>query len=216
MGKATLTLEETRQMLLYVSQGMVENTQLLTQADQAIGDGDHGIGMQRGFEEVQRRLESGSFSSIGDLFKTTGTALMSSIGGASGAIFGTFFRGGATGLGDGTVLTSEQVVRLLSDGLRAVEDRGQAKPGDKTMVDALEPAARKAPQATSPPLDEALAKAAEAARQGMESTKGMVATVGKAKTLGERSLGHVDPGALSMYLILSLMAEYVGHADSVQ
>lgn len=98
---------------------------------------------------------------------------------------------------------------MLVDGLEAVKERGKAKPGDKTMVDSLAPAAIKSKEMVSAPLAEALKAVAEAARQGMEKTKELVATTGKAKTLGERSLGHPDPGAVSTYLILKFMAEYV-------
>lgn len=98
---------------------------------------------------------------------------------------------------------------MLVDGLQAVKERGKAKPGDKTMVDSLAPAAMKSREMVSAPLAEALKAVAEAARQGMEKTKELVATTGKAKTLGERSLGHPDPGAVSTYLILKFMAEYV-------
>jgi dihydroxyacetone kinase-like protein len=97
---------------------------------------------------------------------------------------------------------------MLFDGLRAVEDRGKAKAGDKTMIDALEPAAVESERWISAPLDEALTAVAEAARLGMEKTREMVAAIGKAKTLGERSLGHPDPGAISMSLILKFMADY--------
>jgi dihydroxyacetone kinase-like protein len=124
-------------------------------------------------------------------------------------VFGTFFRGAAKNMAGNSELNSQTLGLLLADGLQAVKDRGKAKEGDKTMVDALAPASLKARQLEAAPLDEALAKVSEAARQGMENTKNMVATLGKAKPLGERSLGHADPGAVSMYLILKFMAEFV-------
>jgi dihydroxyacetone kinase-like protein len=134
---------------------------------------------------------------------------MAAVGGASGAVFGTLFRGGARNLAGRQVFDAAALADLLGDGLEAVKDRGRAQPGDKTMVDALEPAADRAREWVDTPLVEALAATVEAARLGMESTRDMVATVGKAKTLGERSLGHPDPGAISTYLILKFMAEYV-------
>lgn len=209
MGKSKLTVEEARDMFLYVSKKMEESKDLLTQADKAIGDGDHGIGMARGFEAVRLKLEGTSFETVDDLLKTIGMALLTSIGGAAGAVFGTWFRGGAKNLGGKGALDSETLSQMLLDGLQAVKQRGSAKPGDKTMVDALEPAARKAKEMSSAPLDEALTAVAEAARQGMEKTKEMVAAVGKAKPLGERSLGYCDPGSVSTYLILKAMMEYV-------
>ena len=209
MGRSHLSLPEAKEMFIHVSRGMVESKDLLTQADKAIGDGDHGVGMARGFEAVEQKLEGRDFAALDGLLMAVGTALLMSIGGAAGAVFGTLFRGGAKQLADQQVLDSEALSAMLSDGLQAVKQRGGAKPGDKTMVDALEPAAARARELASSPLTESLVAVTEAARQGMENTKEMIAAVGKAKTLGERSLGHPDPGAVSMHLILKLMAEYV-------
>jgi dihydroxyacetone kinase-like protein len=209
MGKPQLTLAETKEMVLHCCQRMEESKDLLTQADKAIGDGDHGVGMARGFEAVRQKVASQEFSRLDQLFKTVGTTLLTSVGGAAGAIFGTLFRGGASNLEDRQVFDSAALAVMLSDGLEAVQARGQASPGDKTMVDALQPAALKADELSSAPLDETLVSVTEAARQGMEQTKDMVAKIGKAKTLGERSLGHPDPGALSTYLLLKYMTEYV-------
>ena len=209
MGKAQLTIKETKEMFIYVSNKIIESKDVLTQADKAIGDGDHGIGMARGFEAVGRKLETQSFTSIGEIFKSIGMTLMTSVGGAAGAVFGTFFRGAGKNMGDKSELDSQTLSLALRDGLQAVKDRGKAKPGDKTMVDALEPAAVKSAELDAAPLDEALPQISEAARQGMEKTKQMVATLGKAKTLGERSLGHADPGSLSTYLIFKFMREFV-------
>ncbi|MCL4394617.1 MAG: dihydroxyacetone kinase subunit DhaL [Chloroflexi bacterium] len=208
MTKAELTVEETKAMLLYVAAGMVASKDVLTHADQAIGDGDHGIGMARGFAVVQQRLSDQPFETIDGLFKAAGTALMTSIGGAAGAIFGTLFLRGAGNSTGQTVFDSAMLSRLLNDGLQAVKERGKAKLGDKTIVDALEPAALKSIDMTARPLSVSLAAAADSALQGMEKTKELIATVGKAKTLGERSRGYPDPGALSMYLILKFMSEY--------
>ena len=200
-------------MFLQVVRRMKASQALLTQADQAIGDGDHGVGMARGFEAVRRKLEGKSFASLAELTSAIGTTLMASIGGAAGAVFGTWFRGGAKGLGERQALDSEALSLWLWDGLQAVKARGKASPGDKTMVDALEPAALGARECATAPLDVALTAVAEAARQGMERTREMVAAVGKARPLGERSLGHPDPGAVSTYLILTAMAEYAAQAE---
>ncbi|MBD3305714.1 dihydroxyacetone kinase subunit L [candidate division KSB3 bacterium] len=212
MGKSQLSLQDVQAMIISVSKNMIESKQQLTQADKAIGDGDHGVGMARGFENVLKKVEGQEFTSIDQLFKAVGMAIMSSVGGAAGAVFGTLFRGAVKNLKDVDVLTSEIFSQMLVDGLQAVKDRGKSKPGDKTMVDALEPAAMKSQSLIAAPLDEALPAIAEAANAGMESTKDMVATVGKAKTLGQRSLGHPDPGAISTALILRFMAEYVTQA----
>ena len=209
MGKAQLTVKETQEMFIYVSNKMVASKDDLTQADKAIGDGDHGIGMARGFEAVAQKLEAQSFISVGELFKAIGMTLMTSIGGAAGAVFGTFFRGAGKNTGDRTELGSQALSLALGDGLQAVKNRGKAKLGDKTMVDALEPAAVISAEMVAVPVDEALKDICEAARQGMEKTKEMVAAMGKAKPLGERSLGHADPGSLSTYLIFKYMLEFV-------
>ncbi len=209
MVKSQLTLQQAQDMFIHLSRRMVDSKDLLTQADKAIGDGDHGVGMARGFEAVQGKLEGQSFEALDELLKTVGLALMTSVGGAAGAIFGTFFRGGAARLVGRDTFDADALALLLIDGLGAVKERGKAGPGDKTMVDALEPAALKARELAAVSLADSLAAVAEAARQGMEATKGMVARTGKAKTLGERSLGHPDPGALSTYLILRFMLEYV-------
>ena len=200
MARHHLTLEETRQMLLHVCRAMEASKDLLTQADKAIGDGDHGVGMARGFAAVRLQLETGRFSSLDELLRRVGLALMSSIGGAAGAIFGTLFRSGVANLGGAQTLGSPELARFLQDGLQGVKDRGKARVGDKTVVDA---------ELAEAPLDQALPQVAEAAQEGMERTKRMVATVGKAKTLGERSLGHADPGAISLCLMLQAMVEYV-------
>lgn len=214
MGKSQLDLQEVQEMIVYVSNKMIASKDQLTQADKTIGDGDHGIGMARGFEAVLKKVEGQAFSSIEQLFKTIGMALLTSIGGAAGAIFGTLFRGAAKNLQDVEVLTAKTFSQMLLDGLQAVKDRGKSKPGDKTMVDALEPAALESQSYIAAPLDQALTEITEAARRGMEKTKDMVATVGKAKTLGERSRGHPDPGSISVYLIFKFMLEYVADETS--
>lgn len=202
-------MEETTEMVVHLCRGMQASKDLLSEADRAIGDGDHGVGMARGFEAVQQNIESQPPAAIDELFRTVGMTLLTSVGGASGAVFGTFYRGGAKNLAGRKVFDAAALSCLLNDGLQAVQERGKAKAGDKTMVDALGPAASAAQALVAAPLAEALLAVAEAARQGMEKTKQMVATIGKAKTLGERSLGHADPGAISTYLMLKFMAEFV-------
>jgi dihydroxyacetone kinase-like protein len=207
-NKEHLNVEEIRDMFIHVSRKMVESKDILTQADKAIGDGDHGIGMARGFEAVIEKLTDQSFDSVGSLLNNIGMALLTSVGGAAGAIFGTFFRGAAKNLKDKTIVNGQIFSTMLDDGLEAVKKRGNAKRGDKTMVDALEPATLKAKEFVSMPIYEIFKAVTEEARIGMEETKEIIATLGKAKTLGERSLGHPDPGAISIYLIFKYMMEY--------
>ena len=211
--KAACTLEETRQVLLFVAARMIASQDVLSEADRQIGDGDHGVGMGRGFEAVQTRLLQAAPASLEDLFKTTGMALLTSIGGASGAIFGTWFRSGAKGLAGAEQLDAGGLAAFLREGLAGVQERGKAQEGDKTMVDALAPAARAAAERQSEGLEAALAAAAQAAEDGMQRTEGMLAAVGRAKTLGERALGHPDPGAISTALILRSMFQAVAQMD---
>jgi len=202
-----LTLEQTRQLFQNVAEDVVANQTTLTEADRAIGDGDHGVGMARGFESVQEELAASEASDLRELLRSIGTKLMMSIGGAAGAIYGTFFRSAGKNLAGVQVLDSEALYRMLADGMAGVQARGKAQVGDKTIVDVLAPAAEKAREMQDAGLVESLKAVVEVAVEGMERTKDMVATIGRAKTLGERSLGHPDPGAVSMVLILKSMCE---------
>jgi dihydroxyacetone kinase-like protein len=208
MAKTGLSLTETRSMFIYAAAGIDASKDLLTEADRAIGDGDHGVGMARGSRAVQERLEGRAFPGVGEMLDAIGMTLLTNVGGAAGAIFGTFFRGGAKSLARKAVFDSAALAQMLTLGLEAVQSRGGANPGDKTMVDALDPAARRASELKDVDLATALAEASEQARKGMESTKDMLPGVGKAKPLGVRALGHADPGAFSMYLLLKYMAGY--------
>jgi len=213
--KSALTLDETRQMFLYVAKNIIAIQDLLGEADRAIGDGDHGVGMARGFEAVEAKLNSGSFNGLDELFKVIGISLLTTMGGASGAIFGTWFRGGSKNLAAQMIFDSEHLAWFLNDGLQAVQERGKAKVGDKTMVDVLAPAAAVAIEMANQPLETSLNQILVAAEKGMESTKQMVATLGRAKSLGERSLGHPDPGAVSTCYILKFMRDAVIQAELI-
>ena len=204
----SMTVEKAKQMFIHLAKEMIASKEVLTHADQAIGDGDHGIGIARGFEAVQEKLETQDFETIDDILKTIGFTLINTIGGAAGAVFGTFFAGGAKNLGKRDTFDSALLSQLLIDGMAAVQQRGKAKPGDKTMLDTLHPASEASKLHLNAPLAESLAAITVAAKAGMESTKDMIAMVGKAKPLGERSKGHIDPGAITTYLMLKCMSEY--------
>lgn len=195
---------EVKQRLEMACDAVVANQDRLTKADQAIGDGDHGVGMARGFKAAREALANKPAASVGDLFKVVGMAIMGKSGGASGAVFGTFFLGLAKGA-PGTELDGAAYAKALGEGLAAVQARGGAKPGDKTMLDALVPALAAAEKAET--IEGALTKAAAAAAAGVEATKDMIATTGKAKALGERSRGHVDPGAITLSIVLAALAD---------
>lgn len=209
MPKTGLSLQETKDMFMYVAEQMIASKDLLTEADKVIGDGDHGIGMANGFQAVINKLAAEEFTSLGEMCQAIGFALMMSIGGASGAIFGTLYQGAAKPLAEETSFTSASLNTLLESGLEAVKKRGKANPGDKTMVDALEPAAQASQHYRDTDLAAALDAASNAAKAGMEGTKEMIAKIGRAKSLNERSLGHADPGAISTYLQLGFMAKYL-------
>ncbi|MDF7666483.1 dihydroxyacetone kinase subunit DhaL [Orbaceae bacterium ESL0727] len=206
-----MNLPTLHNMMLFVAEKMVESEPTLTALDQVIGDGDHGIGMKRGFAAVMVQINDPNFNpkDVGDFFTQIGTKLMTSMSGASGAIFGTFFRAGGKSLSGVTDFTTQALADLLNHGWQAVYARGNAKPGDKTMVDALAAAAEKAATLTTCDLKTALPQIADAAMAGAEKTKQMVAVFGRAKNLGERAVGHVDPGSISMAYIIKYMNEFI-------
>lgn len=204
-----LSPAEARDMMAAVARHIVDNVDMLTEVDQAIGDGDHGIGMRRGFSAVREEMAKIDPVSVAAVFKATGTAVLGKTGGAAGAVFGTLLRSGSEAFDGHAELDGAGLAAFLQRGLEAVEKRGGAKPGQKTMIDALAPAAVAADGAKERGLVETITAAADAARAGVEATKGMIATTGKARTLGERSLGHVDPGAVSFSLILEAMRDYI-------
>ena len=207
-----LTPEQVRQMMLQVAEAIIVAEPLLSQADRDLGDGDHGLGMKRGMEAVKAQLEPLEPSSVEQVFVTTGTAMMSSMGGASGALFGTVFRAGGKALSGRGSFDAEGLALLLEAANEGVMKRGGAKPGDKTMIDALAPAAAKAREVSAAPLAEALEAVSQAAEAGKEASKDMIAQFGRAKTLGEACLGFPDAGAWSVTIILATMLAYARKA----
>jgi len=199
---------QVRLMLLKVADAIIAAEPMLSQADRDLGDGDHGLGMARGMEAVKAQLEKLDPGTVEQVFVTTGTAMMSSMGGASGALFGTLFRAGGKALAGRPVLESEGLAVFLQAALDGVMKRGGAKPGDKTMIDALAPAAEAASKAIGKPLSEALAAVASAAEAGKEASKAMVAQFGRAKTLGDACIGFPDAGACSITIILATMRDF--------
>ncbi|WP_378956994.1 dihydroxyacetone kinase subunit DhaL [Pelosinus sp. sgz500959] len=194
-----------------IGQTIISNKQFLTDLDAAIGDGDHGINMARGFEAVATKLLSlGPDKDIGVILKTVGMTLISSVGGASGPLYGTAFLRAASPSQGKFELDTETATLMLAAAITGIKDRGKASRGEKTMLDVLEPAydAFVAGAAEQKSLIECLEFACEAARQGVEFTKTIVATKGRASYLGERSLGHQDPGATSSYLMLQTLLEF--------
>jgi dihydroxyacetone kinase-like protein len=184
----------------------------LTQLDAAIGDGDHGLSMARGFDAVEAALAARDEDGLpGATLTLCGKTLVSSVGGAAGPLYGTAFRRAGRVLGDRADWDGELLAQALDGGLRAIVELGAAKPGEKTIVDAWAPAATELHAALErgAPLEEALAAAATAAEDGARATIPMQARKGRASYLGERSIGHQDPGATSAALIVRALERAV-------
>jgi len=183
----------------------------LVQLDAAIGDGDHGTNMVRGFEAVVQALDSDGGSPPGKLLILAGRTLVSTVGGASGPLWGSALRSGGRVLGDQATFDGMELVEVLAAALASVKDLGTAAVGDKTMVDALEPAVRVLRERVDggASTEEAVAAAREAAEGGMQATVPLQASKGRASYLGERSIGHQDPGATSTVFILRALEQAV-------
>lgn len=207
----SLTASQVKDMFLYVGDKVIESKPLLTKIDSAIGDGDHGIGMSVGFKKVKENLESNEFSTVNDVFKTIGMSMISSMGGASGVIFGTMFVGGIKGLEPKDSLDLQLLSNIFNSSLNDIKERGKANLGDKTMIDAFQPAVEMLENsaANNDSLVEGLSNAETAANQGVENTKDFVAKFGRAKSLGERAVGHQDAGATTVSIIIKSMKEWV-------
>ena len=188
-----------------------ERREELTALDAAIGDGDHGLNIQRGFHKAAEKLHAQEGQDLGSLAKSTGMTLLSSVGGASGPLYGTLFLKAAPALNGKTDLDTATLAQAIADGVAGLAARGQAVVGDKTMIDVWQPAAAALQQAAADGADlaTASAKAAAVAQEAAESTIPLVAKKGRASYLGERSAGHKDPGAASSALLLQCLAESV-------
>ena len=184
----------------------------LTRLDSAIGDGDHGTNMNRGFKAAVQRLDAlEGDQDFGAVFKAVGMALIGKVGGASGPLYGSLFLGMGKELGDAAEVEDQRLAAALRAGYDSVVARGKAQLQDKTMLDAWHPAlqALDAALASGKELGPALDEAAAAAEAGMKATIPMVARKGRASYLGERSRDHQDPGATSTHLLLQTLADVV-------
>jgi phosphoenolpyruvate---glycerone phosphotransferase subunit DhaL len=188
-----------------------ENKDYLTELDAAIGDADHGSNLDRGMTAAVAALDELGPTAAGPLFSKVGMTLVSTVGGASGPLFGTLFLRMGTSLGDTDSVGVGQVAAALRAGLDGVEARGKAQPGDKTMYDALSPAVEALDQAVGEGTDlgEGLGRARDAAAEGRDATVPMLARKGRASYLGERSVGHQDPGATSVALLMQAAVDTV-------
>ena len=204
-----MTNEDNLRWLEHIADVLHENAAYLTQLDSPIGDADHGVNMDRGFKAVRDKFPSMAEMDISTQLKTVGMTLVSTVGGASGPLYGTaFLRAGTAVAGKGELDTAD-IVAMLEAFLGGIVARGKANPGEKTMVDALTPAVNAAKQALAEGVTakELALRATQAAEEGMKATVPLLATKGRASYLGERSIGHQDPGATSSWLILRSLAE---------
>jgi phosphoenolpyruvate---glycerone phosphotransferase subunit DhaL len=203
-----VTAEQVRDWIRRFADVVAENRTELVRLDTAIGDGDHGTNMDRGMKKAVEKLDSSEGGDIGADLKAVGMALVSSVGGAAGPLYGTLFlqMGGATAGKEG--LDLDGWTAAVEAGVNGVKARGKAEPGDKTMLDAWLPALDALREGGD--LGEALKRSADAAEEGMKATTPMEARKGRASYLGPRSVGHQDPGATSTYLLLRAAADTLG------
>lgn len=206
-----VTRDQIVQWLEQTAAVLKENKDYLTKLDSPIGDADHGINMDRGFRKVLEKLPSVADKDIGNILKTTGMTLISSVGGASGPLYGTFYMRAGMAVDAKQELAGEDLATMLQAGMDGIVQRGRAQVGDKTMIDAWSPAMK----AMRTSLDNggnvliAMRETVTAAEQGMKDTIPLQAKKGRASYLGERSIGHQDPGATSTYLILKALLDTI-------
>jgi phosphoenolpyruvate---glycerone phosphotransferase subunit DhaL len=203
--------EQILQWLQAFASEIEQNKEYLTELDAAIGDADHGINMERGFKKAIAQLPTVADKDIGSILKSVSMTLISTVGGASGPLYGTWFLRASTDVTGKQELTEQDLLKLLQSGLDGVLMRGKAQLGDKTMIDVLSPAvvAFEKVVAEGGYTVKALQQAVATAEQAMKDTTPMLAKKGRASYLGERSIGHQDPGATSAYLMLKCLLSVV-------
>ncbi len=208
-GPATITRDDIVAWITTYAATVREQKDYLTALDSAIGDADHGINMDRGFQAVLGKLPNLPPNDIGAACKTVGMTLVSTVGGASGPLYGTFFLQFGTVTAGRDAIGLDEFLAALEAGIAGIQRLGKAEPGDKTMLDTLLPARDALREAASEgaSTQDAFARTVAAAEQGMLATTPLVARKGRASYLGERSAGHQDPGATSSYLLLKAAAD---------
>lgn len=185
------------------------NLNTLSQLDSALGDGDHGISMLKGFKGIEAVLSARTFSSLSELLSVAGRTFMKEVGGSCGPLFAAVFLQGAVAVNGKTSMETADFAAMLLGSVNSVMALGKAKPGEKTMLDALIPAAESLKKSAAENLDtsSALTLAAEAAARGAQETKDMLATKGRGRYQGKNSLGHLDAGAVSVSYLMRALAE---------
>jgi dihydroxyacetone kinase-like protein len=210
MVEKSLTAEVVLRWMENCAETFTVHKDELTQLDADIGDADHGANMARGFTAVKGKLGELKGKDIGAIFKTVAMTLISTVGGASGPLYGTFFLQAANGANGKMELTPAELSTVFNTGLQGLVNRGKAAVGEKTMVDALVPAFEALKPKEGESLNEVLGRACAAAKKGADSTVPLVAKKGRASYLGERSAGHLDPGAASSVLLLEALQKAEG------
>jgi dihydroxyacetone kinase-like protein len=209
--EGTMTIDDAVEWMGRFAHRVTEQKAYLTELDSAIGDADHGANMARGMAAVMDKLDEATPSTLDELFKSVGMTLVTSVGGASGPLYGTFFLRIGTSIGAVTSCDGADLATCLRAGLGGLVDRGKAELGDKTMFDAMAPAldAFEAALASDRSLPECTAAARDAAAVGRDATVDLVARKGRASYLGERSQGHLDPGATSTAMLFEALADAI-------
>ena len=207
----SLNTTQLKSMLMYTCQVMVDSQEIMCEADRNIGDGDHGIGMAKGFEAALQELQKQEFEDVYKIFFTVGRTMIKEMGGASGIIFGMLFYAGSKNVEPSPELTVKDFVTVFDKALTEIKAKGQAQVGDKTVVDALQPMVEAMQQNLDKDLsfEEITQIALEAAIQGKENSKQYAAKFGRAKTLGDRAIGYPDAGAVSLTLIMQAMLDWL-------
>jgi dihydroxyacetone kinase-like protein len=203
----TISVEQLVSWMETFRNRILNERDYLTELDAKIGDADHGANMVRGVNAIVDRLQVEHPATVAEFGKLVGMALISTVGGAAGPLYGTFFLRAGTAGADRTALDSGALIAVLEAGVNGVQARGNAQLGDKTMYDVLDPALEAARQAQGQPILDGLAATVTAARNGLNKSKQLIAKRGRARYLGQRSAGHVDPGAASSVMLLESLLE---------
>lgn len=193
-----------KQWIMLANEKIQQNKVYLTSLDQAIGDGDHGLNMARGFQEVVNKLDQNEYADLGLLFKDVGMTLISKVGGASGPLYGTAFMKASMSLKDKKTVTHSELAEALSASLEGLKGRGHAQVGDKTMIDVWEPVVFYLCELGDNLNPKELTNLSQ---EKMEETKDLMAKKGRAAYLGKRSIGHIDPGATSSFYLFESLAD---------
>ena len=207
--------EKFTEIINKICDEIINNKELLNDLDRAIGDSDHGSNMMRGFSECKNKINQVQEIEISNVLKTIGMTLISSVGGASGPLYGTAFLKASTAINGKDKLDSEDIINVYESIIDGIKHRGKAEKGHKTMLDAIIPAyeAFKESVQIGNSIEASFILSKEAALVGVENTKNIIAIKGRASFLGDRSIGHQDPGATSSYIIIKTISDEINKSS---